>query len=145
MTPIPETEGGGATRGRGLVLIAEDYAPIRTLLVRFLASLGYAVIEAADGRAAVPIALERIPDIVLLDISMPEKTGIEVLKELSPLMPDTGFIMVTGNEDRGVALSCMQLGACDYIAKPVSLDYLALRIKTWFLFRKPAHGRPPHE
>lgn len=138
MTPTPETEDGGALRGRGLVLVAEDYAPLRALLVRFLTSLGYAVIEASDGGAAVPIALERAPDIVLLDISMPEKTGIEVLKELSPMMPNTGFIMVTGNEDSGVALFCMQLGACDYIAKPVALDYLARSIKNWFLHRKPA-------
>lgn len=140
MAPIPGMDGDGAERGRGLVLVAEDNAPMRTLLVRFLTSLGYAVIEAADGCAAIPIALERTPDIVLLDIYMPGKTGIEVLKELSPALPDTGFIMVTGNEDSGAALFCTQLGAYDYLAKPVALDYLANRIKTWFLRHKPAPG-----
>lgn len=138
MAPIPAMDGDGAERGRGLVLVAEDDAPMRTLLVRFLTSLGYAVIEAADGRAAVPIALKRTPDMVLLDVHMPGKTGIEVLKELSPVLPATGFIMVTGSGNREAALFCMQLGAYDYLAKPVALDYLAHRIKTWFLRHKPA-------
>lgn len=140
MAPIPGMDGDGAERGRGLVLVVEDDATMRRLLLRFLSSLGYVVIEATDGCAAVPIALKRAPDIVLLDISMPVKNGIEVLKELSPVLPNTGFIMVTGNDSEGVALFCMQLGACDYIAKPVGLDYLAHSIKTWFLLHKPAPG-----
>lgn len=140
MAPIPGIDSGRAPRDLGLVLVAEDDVPMRTVLVRFLSSLGYAVIEAADGCAAISIARGRAPDIVLLDISMPGKTGIEVLKELSPVLPNTGFIMVTGNEDKGVALSCLWSGAFDYISKPVCMDYLALSIKTWLLLHVPGPG-----
>lgn len=140
MAPIPGTDPGRAARGQRLVLVAEDNVLMRKLLVRFLSSLGYEVIEAADGCAAISIARGRAPEIVLLDISMPGKDGIEVLKELSPVLPTTGFIMVTGNEDEGVALACLRSGAFDYILKPVDMDYLAHSIKTWFLLHRPGPG-----
>jgi len=137
MAPIPGTDPGRAPRGQRLVLVAEDDVPMRIVLVRFLSSLGYAVIEAADGCAAISIARGRAPDIVLLDISMPGKDGVEVLKELSPVLPNTGFIMVTGNEDEGVALSCLRSGAFDYVLKPVDMDCLAHSIKNWLLLHVP--------
>ena len=140
MTSVPVIDGDRASRGQGLVLVAEDDVPMRTVLVRFLSSLGYTVIEAADGCAVIPIARGRVPDIVLLDISMPGRNGVEVLKELSPVMPTTGFIMVTGNEDEEVALACLRSGAFDYILKPVGMDYLAHSIKTWFLLHGPGTG-----
>ena len=137
MAPIPGIDSGRAARGQRLVLVAEDDVPMRTVLVRFISSLGYEVIEAADGCAVIAVARVRAPDIVLLDISMPGKDGVEVLKELSPVLPNTGFIMVTGNEDEGMALSCLWSGAFDYILKPVCMDYLALSIKTWLLLHVP--------
>jgi len=104
----------------GLVLVVEDDEQLRDVLARHLSSQGYTVIEAANGITGAAVAKERAPDIVLLDIVMPGKSGVEVLKELAPVMPGTGFIMVTGNEDETIARFCLELGAFDYIAKPYS-------------------------
>lgn len=135
MAFIPGRSGEGAARGRGLVLVAEDDVKMREALSRFLSLQGYEVIEAADGREAVSLARGRAPDIVLLDIAMPGKNGLEVLKELVPEMPATGFIMVTGNEDEELARSCLRLGAFDYVPKPVDMEVLAHSIRARFLAR----------
>lgn len=137
MALIPGTGGDSAAHGRGLVLVAEDDAKERAVLARFLLSLGYKVLEAADGSEAAGLARGRAPDIVLLDIAMPKKSGIEVLKELAPGMPAAGFIMVTGNADEEIARSCLQLGAFDYISKPVDLGVLAHTINARLLSRRP--------
>lgn len=129
--------GGGAENGRGLVLVVEDEGEVRAVLARFLSSQGYEVLEAADGRRAISLARGKKPDIVLLDIAIPGKNGIEVLKELSQAMPDTGFIMVTANEDEELARSCLEFGAFDYVPKPVNLDSLARTIRARLLARKP--------
>ena len=78
----PGMNGEGAARGRGLVLVAEDDVKMRAVLSRFLSLQGYEVIEAADGREAISLARERAPDIVLLDIFMPNVTGIDVLERV---------------------------------------------------------------
>lgn len=137
MARTPGIDGDGAARRRGLVLVVEDEGEARTVLARFLSSRGYAVLEAADGSGAISLALKKKPDIVLLDIAMPGKDGLEVLKELAPAMPDTGFIMVTANEDEELARSCLECGAFDYVTKPVNLDSLARSIKARLLVRKP--------
>ena len=133
-----ESNDGGAAPGGGLVLVADDNTRMRKLLVRFLSSLGYTVIEAEDGLAAIALARERTPDIVLLDLFMPGKTGLEVLKELVPGMPGTGFIIVTGNQDEETAASCLRSGAFDYITKPLDMYSLAQSVKAWLL----SHGTP---
>ncbi len=128
MTGTPGTKNSGS-----LVLVAEDDGQARRSLVRFLHSQGHDVIEAADGRAAIALARERKPDIVLLDLAMPGRDGLEVLKELVPVLPDTGFIIVTGNEDEKIASFCLELGAFDYVPKPVDFDLLSQTIKARLL------------
>src|SRR5690242_9202088 len=71
-----------AEANRKRVLLIEDDAWIRTFLRDALADSGYAVAEAADGRTAIRLADEHPPDIVLLDLAMPEVTGLDVLHEL---------------------------------------------------------------
>lgn len=137
MAQIPGGNGEGAERGRGLVLVAEDDVRMRAVLSRFLSLQGLEVIEAADGREAVSIARGRAPDIVLLDLAMPGKNGLEVLRKLVPEMPGTGFIIVTGNEDEALARACLQLGAFDYVPKPVDLEVLARSVKARLLARPP--------
>jgi DNA-binding response OmpR family regulator len=119
-------------------MVAEDDDQMRTVLARFFRSLGYAVTEAGDGDTAIALARREKPDIMLLDISMPGKSGLEVLKELSPEMPGTGFIMVTGNMEEKTACACLTLGAFDYVSKPVNLEALAHTINARLLIQRPA-------
>lgn len=118
------------------MLAADDDQSILNVLKRFLTSVGFEVITAEDGAAALQLARERRPDIVLLDILMPKKDGIEVLKELARDLPKTGVVMITGNEDEDVAKACLNLGAFDYIEKPVNLELLGNILKARMLIQR---------
>ncbi|PIU17960.1 MAG: hypothetical protein COT18_11495 [Elusimicrobia bacterium CG08_land_8_20_14_0_20_59_10] len=133
LKPAPEAAAGPAG---GLVLIADDDAELRKVLRRCLAALACEIIEAENGVEALALARARKPDIVLLDIEMPGRNGVEVLKELAPEMTGTGFMMITGNEDEELARQCLELGAFDYISKPVSLDTLGEIIKARLLLQR---------
>jgi len=111
------------------ILVVDDDAETRLVLRRFLSTLACEIMEAKDGTSALELVRARRPDIVLLDISLPKKDGVEVLKELAPEMPEAGFIMVTGNEDEAVARKCLELGAFDYVSKPINLAALGKTIK----------------
>ena len=120
----------------GTILIADDDEEIRRILRRFLSSLAYEVVEAKDGAEALALARMRRPDVILLDISMPKKDGIEVLKELAPELPGAGFMMITGNEDEELARQCLALGAFDYVSKPINMESLGRIIKARLMIQE---------
>lgn len=119
--PAPAAPEGGR---RAVLLVAEDDEQMRSVLVRFLTSLGHDVTQALE------LARKIRPDVMLLDIFMPGMNGEDVLKALAPELPETGFLMVTGNLDEDLARSCLRLGAFDYLPKPVNLEMLGHIIKT---------------
>ena len=116
---------------KGLVLVVDDDTAVADSVCRFLASYGYEALQANDGVSGAALARARRPRVVLLDISMPGKDGVEVLKELVPELPRTGFIMLSGNGDEEVALACLKLGAFDYLAKPANLGALETMVRTF--------------
>lgn len=123
-------------RGNGLILVADDDRSIIYVLARSLAEAGYSVISAADGIETERLAHEARPDIILLDITMPERDGLTVLKNLTEKMPEIGIIMITGNEDEELARACLQLGAFDYAQKPLNLATLEKSIRARLLQQK---------
>ncbi len=133
--PAPAAKKTPAPSGAPIILVADDDDEIRKLLNRFLSSLAYEVLEAGDGEQALALARARRPKIILLDIAMPKKDGVEVLKELAAEMPGTGFIMITGNEDEELARECLGLGAFDYVSKPINIDSLGKSIKARLLLQ----------
>ena len=126
----PPAPAAAVGERRAVLLVAEDDEQMRGVLVRFLTSLGHEVAQAPDGTQALELARKLRPDIVLLDIFMPGINGADVLETLAPELPETGFLMVTGNLDEELARSCLRLGAFDYIPKPVNLEMLGHIIKT---------------
>ncbi|MDP2866306.1 MAG: response regulator [Elusimicrobiota bacterium] len=141
--PPPAAKAAASPAGKtapvppeGTILIADDDEEIRRILRRFLSSLSYEVIEAKDGAEALALARMRRPDVILLDISMPKKDGIEVLKELAPEMPGAGFMMITGNEDEELARQCLALGAFDYVPKPINMESLGRIIKARLMIQE---------
>ncbi len=108
----------------GKVLVVDDEPEVRLVLSEFLESRGFAVAAAASGAAALAMVDEVKPNVVLLDVTMPQMDGIETLKRLAALKPGLPIIMVTANADVDVTSKLLALGAADYIPKPFDLDYL---------------------
>jgi len=106
------------------ILVVDDEIAIRNLLKEFLTRKGYDVYTASDGRAAIAEVKEIRPHIVLLDIMMPGMGGIDTLKEIRRIDPKVGIIMVTAISDQHLGKRAMELGAFDYITKPLDFDYL---------------------
>lgn len=103
------------------VVIVDDSPEVVLLLNRYLENQGFTVFQA--GSAAELYALLETSRIalVLLDIGLPDKDGNEILKDIVPLYPDLGIIMVTGSTDLSTALDCLREGADDYLTKPVRI------------------------
>jgi response regulator NasT len=103
------------------VLLAEDDEDARTLLLDLLATLGHVVVaEAASGRDAVEKAKSVLPDVVLLDVHMPDGSGIEAAEQIARALPGTGVVLFSG--DQSLTLSDHDLDASSAIAflpKPV--------------------------
>ncbi|MBU2530076.1 MAG: response regulator [Elusimicrobia bacterium] len=112
------------------ILIVDDEESIVKMLTRFLLTKGFEVLAALDGLSALDIYKKDRPNLVLLDIALPGKNGLEVLQELKSFDEDALVIMVTGNADAEVGRECLKAGAADYIAKPINLAALDRSIKT---------------
>jgi DNA-binding NtrC family response regulator len=110
------------------VLIVEDEKPLRDLLQSELTRSGYTVQTAADGIEGLARYCEEIFNVVLLDIKMPGKGGVEVLQEMRSETKIPEIIVFTGHGDIETAVQCIKLGAYDYLTKPVKLDELEMVI-----------------
>jgi DNA-binding NtrC family response regulator len=115
----------GATR----ILIVDDEANIREVLRRGLSHAGYECATAETVDAAAKIMQREGFDIVVLDMTMPGRSGMDFLPEINSIYPDVAVLMLTGNADVAAAVKAMQVGAYDYLAKPISLPELVMRIE----------------
>ena len=106
------------------ILVVDDEPEVRKLMEHFLIDKGYEVRVAGNGREGLDALDTFTPDLVLLDMHMPELDGAEMLKQLAIRSPTLPVIMVTVNEDVETTSRLLQLGAADYVPKPFNLDYL---------------------
>jgi DNA-binding NtrC family response regulator len=113
----------------GTILVADDAADIREILGETLNSLGCRVITAANGQECLDKVDKEGPELVLLDIEMPIKNGLEVLKELRLRERDTTAIMITAYGTIERAVQAMKEGAFDFITKPFDLDHIAVVVE----------------
>ena len=107
---------------KGRILIVDDEDAIRRLLHRKLSSEGFQCLEAGDAEQALGKLKNNTVDLVILDIKMPGKSGIELLPEIKASYPDTAVVMGTATTDINIAIHCMKHGAYDYITKPFNMD-----------------------
>ena len=106
------------------ILIVDDEVPLRTSLARYLVGRGYEVAQAGSGEEAMrALQLEKLA-CVLLDIGLPDQSGIDLVPRLLSLEPTLAILMLTGVADVSTAALCMQRGAFDYLAKPIELTEL---------------------
>jgi two-component system phosphate regulon response regulator PhoB len=114
-----------------VILVVDDDRDLRRLLDRELSAEGYRVAQAGSGAEALERARIHRPDIVLLDLNLPDLDGVEVLRQLkqSPATARAAVILVSGRSSEGDRITGLELGADDYIPKPFSLRELLLRIQ----------------
>jgi DNA-binding NtrC family response regulator len=111
------------------ILIVEDEKLIRWSLRERLGEEGYEIFEAATGHEALEKLKECEYDLILLDYRLPERDGLEILKDIARDFPDTLVIMMTAYSTVDSAVEAMKLGAYDYINKPFNMDELVLTIE----------------
>jgi len=110
------------------ILIVDDEKPIVDILVYNLEKEGYNTLEANDGITAVDIALEKRPDLILLDIMLPKMDGLTVCKKIRTSL-NVPILMLTAKDEEIDKILGLELGADDYITKPFSVRELMARIK----------------
>jgi putative two-component system response regulator len=104
------------------ILLVDDEEAIRCILNKGLAMRGYICDEAEDAEQALAKLEVSPPDLVILDINMPGKTGSEVLSDITERFPETAVIMASGITDAKIIAQCIKDGAKDYISKPFSFE-----------------------
>jgi DNA-binding NtrC family response regulator len=111
------------------ILIVDDDQAIRWTLKEALQSWGFAAIEAGSVAEAVKQFRADLPAAVLLDIDLPDGSGLDVLREIKREDPDAIVIMITGNVHIENTISALRGGAYDFIGKPISLEELRVTIR----------------
>jgi len=106
------------------LLVVDDENDICDFVKTFFKDRGFSVFTAASGEDAIAMAKKDRPDLVLLDIRMKGMDGLAALKHIKELDRSIKIIMVTALEDQDKMHEAYKLGACDYITKPLILDYL---------------------
>ncbi len=120
------------------ILIADDDPSIRLLLKNFLESEGYDTLEAKSGGEVLRMLPNLTPDLLIMDLRMPEWDGIEVMKKLGEQNLKIPVLLMTAHGTSNSAIQAIQLGAFDYITKPFELDDVLLTVRRFFDYQELA-------
>lgn len=116
-------------RAQQTVLVVDDEPMVREVLTQYLERDGFAVQEAADGAEALELLAVATPDMVLLDLMLPKRNGLEVLRQVRSVS-DLPVILLTALGDEKDRVKGLELGADDYIVKPFSPREVSARVKS---------------
>ncbi|MEW5984768.1 MAG: sigma-54 dependent transcriptional regulator [Acidobacteriota bacterium] len=114
---------------RPSLLLVDDDGPFRTVMAAELARTGYDVCVAATGDEALHLSAESDPQVILLDLQLPDMSGLDVLKALKQRHAPGEVVMLTGHGSIDSAIESIRIGAFDYVSKPCPLDELDIRIQ----------------
>ncbi|MFI5344921.1 MAG: response regulator [Elusimicrobiota bacterium] len=120
--------GGQGARFASRVLVVDDDPEVLNTVRRFLTEKEYEVAVASNGLDALPLLKKLRPHLVLLDIDMPKMNGIETLKRIRELDDQVAVMMITGDGTLEMMKRCRELGAYDYLLKPVNFPYLEFSV-----------------
>ncbi len=131
----PSAEATGPT-----VLVVEDDAETRAALVRELSGRGYRVEEAADGKSALKRWELRRPDVILLDLGLPDIDGVQVIGRIRK-EAGTPIVILSGRYDESEKVEALERGADDYVTKPFGVEELNARLRVALFDVQPGPGR----
>ncbi len=134
---VPAPDGNG-----GRVLVVDDDATVAEVVAAYLARAGFAVERADDGATALAAAASRPPDLVVLDLMLPDLDGLEVCRRLRTLRTDLPVVMLTARGDEEDRVLGLEVGADDYVTKPFSPRELVARVRSVLRRATPWSARP---
>ncbi len=125
------------------ILIVDDEPPIRKLLRVGLSAQDYAVIEAMNAKVAMELVTSEKPDLIVLDLGLPDLPGHDLLARWRGEGLDLPIIILSSRTDEAGIVKALELGADDYITKPFGMNELAARIRVALRHRLQSHGEKP--
>ncbi len=131
--PLEPSPDYGISEDLPTILLAEDNQANKLTISRYLKAKGYQLLFAEDGREAIDIATSKRPDLILMDIQMPNIDGLEAIKIIRgnniPELANIPIIALTALAMTGDRERCIESGANEYLTKPIKLNHLATTIK----------------
>jgi two-component system KDP operon response regulator KdpE len=131
------------TANTATILVVDDEPPIRRLLRTSLSSQGFQVIEAADGETALTEVEQSRPDLVVLDLGLPDTDGLEVIRTLRGDGNAVPILVLSSRADEKGKVEALDLGADDYVTKPFGTEELFARIRAALRHRLQQQGEQP--
>lgn len=125
------------------ILVVDDEPPIRRLLRTSLASQGFQIVEAATGREALDEVEQAPPDLIVLDLGLPDMQGQEVIRLLREQGSAVPIVVLSSRTDETGKVEALDLGADDYVTKPFGTDELLARIRAALRHRLQQQGERP--
>ena len=111
------------------ILIVEDDKPIRNFIAAALASQGYKYIETDKGKEAVALSIANNPDIIILDLGLPDMDGIEAVKKIKEYDPNCKIIIISAMGQDAMVKEALTAGAVNFLVKPLKMETIVETLK----------------
>ena len=125
------------------VLVIDDEPPIRKLLRVGLSAHGYQIMEASSGKMALELLGEQPPDLIVLDLGLPDMQGHELLRAMRARNDSVPIVVLSSRDDEAGKVQALDSGADDYVTKPFGMDELLARMRAALRHQLQTHGERP--
>jgi two-component system KDP operon response regulator KdpE len=125
------------------ILVIDDEPPIRKLLRVGLSAHGYQIVEASNGKMALDRLSEQAPDLVILDLGLPDMEGHELLRTMRARNDSVPIVVLSSRDDETGKVQALDSGADDYVTKPFGMDELLARMRAALRHQLQIHGERP--
>jgi two-component system KDP operon response regulator KdpE len=125
------------------ILVIDDEPPIRKLLRVGLSAHGYQIVEASNGKMALDLQSEQAPDLVILDLGLPDMEGHELLRTMRARNDSVPIVVLSSRDDETGKVQALDSGADDYVTKPFGMDELLARMRAALRHQLQIHGERP--
>ena len=125
------------------VLVIDDEPPIRKLLRLGLSAHGYQIMEASSGKMALQLLSEQTPDLIVLDLGLPDMQGHELLRMMRARNDTVPIVVLSSRDDETGKVQALDAGADDYVTKPFGMDELLARMRAALRHQLQTHGERP--